>query len=380
MNGTAASRLRTAHTMIEPRSWSVLLVGPLPPPPGGMANQTHQLAVLLAGEGYRVNVVQVNVAYRPAWVARLRGVRALFRLLPYVLRLWRAAKAVDLIHVMANSGLAWYLFAAPAVWIGWIRNTPVIVNYRGGDADKFFSRQFRWVRPTLMRASAIIVPSEFLKTVFVKYGVATTLVPNIINLDAFRPATFRPRTPTIIITRNLEPIYDVGTAIRAFALVVRNHPDARLTIAGSGPSRVELEQLARELHVDDRVYFSGQLDNSVLPDVYRAASVFVNASLVDNMPISLLEAMASGVPIVSTKVGGVAYLVKDGETAFLVPPKDPEAMAEAIGRVLADTELASRIAKNALVQVEQYAWTQVREKLLRAYVEANGIVRRRRMS
>ena len=99
----------------------IALVGPLPPPAGGMANQTRQLAELLRGEGAQVEVVQVNAPYRPAWAEKLKGARALFRLVPYLLRLWQAAGQANLVHVMANSGWSWHLFAAPAVWIATLR-------------------------------------------------------------------------------------------------------------------------------------------------------------------------------------------------------------------------------------------------------------------
>jgi hypothetical protein len=79
------------------------LVGPLPPPAGGMANQTRQLAELLGAEGAEVTLVQTNAPYRPSWVGRLTGIRALFRLVPYVVRLWQCAGRVQLFHVMANS-------------------------------------------------------------------------------------------------------------------------------------------------------------------------------------------------------------------------------------------------------------------------------------
>jgi hypothetical protein len=79
------------------------LIGPLPPPSGGMANQTRQLARLLAEAGMAVEVVQVNAPYRPGWIERVRGLRAMFRLLPYLVHLWRCAGRVDLFHVMANS-------------------------------------------------------------------------------------------------------------------------------------------------------------------------------------------------------------------------------------------------------------------------------------
>ena len=117
-----------------------------------MANQTEQLAMLLSGEGCSVELIQVNAPYRPAWAGRIKGVRAVARMLPYAAALWRSAGRVDLIHVMANSGWSWHLFAAPAIWIGWLRGCPVVVNYRGGEAGTFLAKSQASVRPSLQRA------------------------------------------------------------------------------------------------------------------------------------------------------------------------------------------------------------------------------------
>lgn len=353
------------HAATAPRS--IVLVGPLPPPSGGMANQTRQLAQLLASEGCQVTVIQVNAPYRPGWVAPLRGMRALFRLFPFARRLWRGTRGAELVHVMANSGWAWHFFAAPAIWIAWMRGVPVVVNYRGGDADAFFARQFRFIRPTLARAGIVVVPSAFLNAIFAKYGVATSIVPNIVNLDAFCPAAALPDKPHLLVTRNLEPIYDVGVVIRAFAIVAGRHAEARLTVAGSGPERDMLERAAAELGVANRIRFTGRVDNSELPAFYRAASVVVNASLIDNLPISLLEAMASGVPIATTDVGGIPYVVQDEVTALLVPARDPVALANAVLRLIEDRPLALRLREAGIEAAQRYAWPNVRGELLAGY-------------
>jgi glycosyltransferase involved in cell wall biosynthesis len=348
------------------------LVGPLPPPSGGMANQTRQLARLLEGDGMAVEIVQVNPPYRPAWVERLHVVRAAFRLLPYLLRLYRCAGRVDLLHVMANSGWAWHLFAAPAVWIGRLRGIPVIVNYRGGEARTFLAREATWVRPTLRRATALIVPSGFLEEIFAGVGVPAEIVPNIIDLARFRPDPSRPPGHHAIVTRNLEDIYDIPTALRAFNDVRRRHPDATLTVAGSGPALPALEALARELGVADAVRFTGRLDNERIAELYRSADLLVNPSTVDNMPISLLEAMASGIPIVSTDVGGIPHIVENGKSALLVPARDPAAMAAAILRVFDDRGLAAALRTAGLAAAEAYSWPRVRPLLFDAYARATG--------
>ncbi|MEK6735323.1 MAG: glycosyltransferase, partial [Pseudomonadota bacterium] len=196
------------------------LVGPLPPPYGGMANQTRQLERLLQQEGVSVDLIQVNAPYQPVWIGRIWGLRAIFRLAPYLIHLWQAASKVQLFHIMANSGWSWHLFAAPAIWIAWFKGKPVVVNYRGGEAEAFFQQSFSWVKPSLLRTHAIIVPSDFLKAVFAKNGFSATIVPNIIDLTKFSANTRHktihdPDFPHIIVTRNLESIYDNATAIRA---------------------------------------------------------------------------------------------------------------------------------------------------------------------
>lgn len=352
------------------RPGAVLIIGPLPPPSGGMANQTRQLAALLAGEGCAVEVVATNEAYRPQWTGRVKGVRALFRLVRFSSRLWRASRDAEIVHVMANSGWAWHLMAAPAVWIASLRGLPVVVNYRGGEADRFFARQFRFVRPTLRRARLVVVPSGFLHEVFARYGVPTTVVPNIVNLDAFTPAPSRPEIPHVLVTRNLEPIYDVATALRAFALLANASEGARMTVAGSGPERPALERLAGDLRIASRVRFTGRLDNAELPSLYREATIALNPSRADNMPISLLEALASAVPIVSTNAGGVPHLVQHGVSALLVPPGDAAAMADALLKLARDRTLGNRLAAEGVRLAANYAWPRVRDELFQAYQAA----------
>jgi glycosyltransferase involved in cell wall biosynthesis len=370
VNTSPASAELSLHPGNPPPPRSIMLVGPLPPPSGGMANQTRQLAQLLAAEGCEVTTVQVNLPYRPAWIGHVRGIRAIFRLGAYVLRLRREIRHAELVHVMANSGWAWHLCAAPAIWIGSLRGVPVVVNYRGGDAEAFFARGFGRIRPTLARARAVIVPSGFLQRVFERYGVAARIVPNIVSLEAFRPVDTTPAAPHLLVARNLEPIYDVGTALRAFAIVAERFRDACLTVAGSGPDREELGHLAQKLGIADRVRFTGSLENSQLPALYGAANIAVNSSLVDNFPISLLEAMASGVPIVSTNVGGIPYLVEHERTALLVPPRNPVALAKAVLRLFDDRSLALRLRVAGIEAAQRYAWPQVRADLFRVYAQA----------
>jgi L-malate glycosyltransferase len=347
------------------------IVGPLPPPFGGMANQTRQLAELLHSEGLAVSIVRTNAEYRPRWVSRVPGVRALFRLIPYLVALWQQAGRCHIVHVMANSGWSWHLFAAPAIWIAKLRNTPVIVNYHGGEAESFLIRSAQLVKMTMRQASALIVPSGFLQAVFLRFRISAAIVPNVVDIDRFQNlAPNRTARRHFLVARNLEPIYDNETAIRAFLTVHYMHPDTTLTIAGSGPLANSLHSLAESLGLAGAVVFTGPLDRDAMAQAYRRADIALNPSLVDNMPGSVLEALASGLPVVSTNVGGVPFIVIDEKTALLVSPQSPDAMAEAMLRLMDDTALAKKLVDNGLAEVQKYNWQRVWPLLAEIYGNA----------
>jgi len=345
------------------------LVGPLPPPNGGMAMQTLQLARLLAEEGVDVDLVQTNAPYSPKIIEKVKGLRALFRLLPYLWKAWRLAGRVDVIHLMANSGWSWQLYAAPVIWIGWLRNTPVIVNYRGGEAREYLAASGAWVKPSLAKAAGLVVPSGYLQQVFSEFGVSSAVIPNIIDLDIFYPAPDEtPRaTFNVVITRNLEPIYGIDTAIRAIAIVREQIPGVQLKIAGSGPQQRELEQLVKTLNLGDVVFFLGRLGRSEIVDLYHGADAMVNPTTVDNMPNSILEALACGVPVISTNVGGVPYIVRDGKTALLVAPDSEQEMAQAIAKLCSDNKLRENLAESGRREVARYSWARVKPQWLALY-------------
>lgn len=344
------------------------LIGPLPPPAGGMANQTRQLGDLLTAAGATVVTVQVNAPYRPAWVGRVPVLRALFRLVPYVRRLWRTAGQVDLFHIMANSGWSWHLFAAPAVWLGRLRGVGVVVHYHGGEAECFLKQSGWLVQLTLQRADALVVPSGFLVDVFGRFCMTAAVVPNVVDLDLFTPGVPGQRkAPHLVVTRNLEAIYDNATALRAFQIVRLSYPEAHLTLAGSGPQAELLRALVTDMGIASAVTFAGRLDRAAMAELYRSADVMLNPSLADNTPVSILEAWASGVTVVSTNVGGIPYLVQDGVNASLVAPSAPKAMAQACMDLLSNQALLRQRAAAGLQAAQRYTWDRVQPVLLDVY-------------
>lgn len=350
----------------------VCVVGPLPPPSGGMANQCEQLVRLLRADGVNVELVRNNAPYRPPLLGHVPVLRAGVRLLPYLFNLWRAAGRAEVLHVLANSGWAWHLFAAPALLIGLLRGTPVIINYRGGLAEQFFAAAPSHVLSLMQRASLRVTPSAFLRRVFAQHGLQADVIPNIVDLERFGPRQARDFgvAPHVVVARNLEPIYGLSTALQALAILRQRYAGATLTVAGSGPQKAELVAQAAALGLSGAVHFPGRVDHADMPALYARADCALNPSTVDNMPNSVLEAFASGLPLVSTDVGGVPDIVTDGVDGLLVPAGDAQAMAEALMRVLGDRELARRLTEAGAAQVRAYAWPQVRGQWLDAYRRA----------
>ena len=359
------------------RTWSracgpVLLVGPLPPPSGGMSTQCEQLLRLLQEDGQSVRLLRTNPPHRPQWVGRVPMLRAAWRLLQYVYTANQEIRRARLVHILANSGWAWHLFVLPVAGMAWWRQVPVIIHYHGGLADEFLARGPRHVQASLRRVQVLAVPSAFLQRVFAKHGLSAEIIPNIIDLSRFKAKTpaVAASAPLLLVARNLEPIYDNATAIRAFARVREQFPAARLIVAGEGPERAALQQLCEQLQIAAAVEFAGRVNNADMPALYQRADLALNASTVDNMPISILEAFASGVPVVSTDAGGIPDLLESGRTGLLVPIGDAEAMAAAALTVLNDLPLAQRFSAAGHVEAQRYAWAAVKPLWLTAYAKA----------
>jgi glycosyltransferase involved in cell wall biosynthesis len=348
---------------------TVGLIGPLPPPFGGMANQANQLYRLLESEGINVIFVQTNADYPNQLIACLKGVRALFRLVPYFIKVWKLAGEAQLIHVLSNSGWSWQLFSAPVLWLGWLRNTPVIINYRGGEAQRYFEKSIDRVRPSIKKAAAVVVPSGYLQNIFSDFSIRTKVIPNIIDLNRFAPSDKNIDSTILhlVVTRNLEAIYGIETAIRAVAILKEKIPNVRLSIAGSGEQLTVLQNLVGSLNLQEEVVFTGKLNPDQIVRLYHTADIMLNPTTVDNMPNSILEALACGLPVVTTNVGGIPYIVKDNETALFTQVNDPNQMASQVLRIVESPDLYNKLRNQGLNEVEQYAWNEVKKLWIDLY-------------
>jgi glycosyltransferase involved in cell wall biosynthesis len=289
---------------------------------------------------------------------RLKYVRTIATTLAYwsilVRRLWR----FDVIHVFSASYYSYLLSALPAVAIGRLFGKGVVLNYHSGEAEDHLANWPLTAAPGMRLAHRIIVPSDYLVEVFARYGLVAESIYNVVELDVF---PYRERTvarPAFLTNRHHELIYNVACALRAFAVVQQQRPEASLTVAGDGSLRPQLEALSRQLGLRS-VEFVGRVSTEQMARLHDAADVCLNASDIDNMPVSIIECLSSGLPVVTTDAGGIPSIVRNDETALLVRRNDPAAMAAAALRLLDEPGLAARLGRNGRETCEQFRWSRV---------------------
>ncbi|TMI89977.1 MAG: glycosyltransferase family 4 protein [Bacillati bacterium ANGP1] len=334
---------------------------------GGQAVQARALMDGLRGDGNDVLFVPVNPGFPPGlrWLRRARYVRTVVnqaRYLPSLLRLRRA----DLVHVFSASYWSFVLAPLPAMLAGRAFGKRVVLNYHSGEAADHLARWGLLVHPWLRLPHEIVVPSEYLREVFARHGYRTHVIRNVVDTSRFHYRERPPLRPQFLSTRNLDRYYRVDNTLEAFARVKARRPDATLTVAGYGPEEDRLRRLAASLGVAG-IRFTGRVEPADMPRLYDGADIFLNSSVVDNQPVSVLEAFAAGLPVVSTAVGDLAALVRDGETGLVVPPGDPGAMADAAMTLLDTPGRASALARRARQEAERYTWAHVRQEWAAVY-------------
>ncbi len=347
----------------------VLVIAPSPPPYGGMALQARLLEKLLRSDGKEVEFFPANFSC-PGWLGRfgrLPGIRTALRATLIWFKLCGPVRRADVIHIFAASWLYFYMVVYPAVLLGRAFGRRVVVNYRGGEAARFF-RWNRWqITPVFHLADVITAPSDFLATVITScFGTPVYIVPNILDLSAFRYRKRENFAPALLATRHLEKIYDIESVLRAFREVQFRYPEASLWIVGTGSQAQRLRSLASEWKLN-HVRFLGHVAHSDLPAICDRRDILLNASLVDNFPGALLEASAAGLAVVSTGAGGIPYIYQNGNNALLVEPGDWRGLAEATLRILDDQSLGRDLTIAAEVMARQCDWRKVRSRLYAAY-------------
>jgi glycosyltransferase involved in cell wall biosynthesis len=327
---------------------SVLFIGNFLSSTVGNRAVCEELSDRLAASGWRV----LRSSSRPGRVARMADMLA---------AVWRHRRSYEVAHIDVYSGPS-FLWAEAAAFALTRLGKPYVLTLHGGALPEFARRWPRRVRRLLGSAACVTAPSTYLLEGLRSCARGARLIPNAIDL-AHYPFRLRDRPrPRLVWVRAFHRIYDPSLAVRALALVHRRHPDATLDMIGPDKHDRSLDDAraaAGELGVAGAVRFHGAAPKSEIAGWIDRGDIFLNTTTIDNAPVSVVEAMACGACVVSTRIGGVPHLVRDGAEGLLVEPRDPEAMAAAVDRLLTAPTLAARLSRSARSKTEQFDWPVV---------------------
>ena len=329
----------------------VLIIANYRPSVGGISGQVALLHKYLNKEGFKVDIFSTK--------ARMLSRFKIFY------SLCKIANKYDVLHVHCCSYFGFFPLIL-GVTIAKKLRKKLICTYHGGDAKRFFRKYTRLVKHYLNRTDHNIVLSGFLANIFDQYEINYQIIPNIVEMDR---SVYRERNeikPKYISVRSLSPIYNIECIIRAFAIVKEVKQDAKLFILGDGVSRSELESLVLKLGVSD-VHFKGLVPNTDIYDYLSQADIFISMPKIDNQPMSVLEAYNNGLLVISSRVGGVPYLVDDNRTGILVESDNHVELAEKMLWAVNNPEQSIEMIRAGKKELDKYRWDNIKDKIFALY-------------
>ena len=336
---------------------------------GGQAVQAERLIRHLQDEPWvRVSFLAINPRL-PGPLGKLQAIKYLRTVVTsilYVLHLLLRVRKYDVVHVFSASYLSFLIAPTPAILVSKLYGKKVVLNYHSGEAEDHLRRWPRSTKPIIKLVDEVVVPSEYLVRVFAKFGIDAYAIFNVVDLDKFEFRERIPLRPVFLSNRNLEVHYGVDCVLRAFAYIQQRIPNAVLTVVGDGSQREALEQLARELELQHTA-FLGRVEHDAIYGHYSDADIYLNASRIDNQPLSILEAFACGLPVVTTDAGGIPDIVTDGVTGSMVPVDDCNELAARAIKLLADEASAAAMVQRARAECRRYTWQAVCGQWLHVY-------------
>ncbi|MGI8640131.1 MAG: glycosyltransferase family 4 protein [Pyrinomonadaceae bacterium] len=283
----------------------------------------------------------------------------------YYLLLANLSKS-EVVHIFSSGTTSYIISTLPPLFAAKIFGKKTILHYHTGEAEEHLKNWKMTAKPTMEMFDEIVVPSQFLVDVFAKSDLKAKAIFNFVEGEKFNFRTRNPLKPVFLSNRNFEAHYQVSDVLRAFRLIQSRFPEAKLIVAGCGSEEAKLKRFAADLKLEN-IEFIGRVEQTEMPNIYDKADIYLNSSIVDNMPLSIIEAFSCGLAVVSTNAGGIPYICEADETALLVEKKDYESLAREAIRLLETDELAQKIITEARRECVKYSWENVRGEWLEIY-------------
>lgn len=230
-------------------------------------------------------------------------------------------------------------------WLAKCQKKRIVMVLHFGDFPNFIKRFPRWSKRVLGRAEKIIAPSGFLKKAVEEFGFPVQVIPNVIPIANYQFIHRNSISPSILWMRTFFRYYNPVLAVDTLKYLREKYPNATLTMAGKDKGLESVvKRYAHKLGLSANIRFPGFLTMEIKKQEFPKHDIFINTNHIENFGISIIEAAAFGLPIITTNVGGIPYLFTDEENALLVPSDDPGAMASAIIRIIEEPGLATRLS------------------------------------
>ncbi len=237
---------------------------------------------------------------------------------------------------------------------------PYVLVMHGGNLADRLRKDGACLRKMLKRARAVVAPSRYFAEIFSEVR-EIKIIPNAVDINVYRFELRRRPQPRFLFLRTFHRYHNPAAVIRAFKTVSEKYPQAVLSMMGPDEdgTLAECRKTAGELGLSSKINFGGRVEKTDIARVMSGHDIFVHASLIDNTPVTVVEAMASGMCIVASTAGGVPYMLQDEKTALLADPRDERAIAAAMQRFLKDPAMAETCSRNARAAAEAFDWNRV---------------------
>lgn len=262
-------------------------------------------------------------------------------------------------------------YSSSAFWYAWLSailcrllGIKYIHILHGGSLPSRLQRSKRFCNQIFLHSHANVAVSGYLKDAFDKAGYPAVVIPNNIDISLYPFKKRKELKPLLLWVRSFHKQYNPNMSADVLALLVRDYPDAKLCMVGPDKdgSMEEFKNYCSSLGISGHIKIMGLLSKPEWHKLSEKYDIFINTTNVDNTPVSVIEAMALGLPVVSTNVGGIPFLLEDKKDALLVEKGNVQAMYKAIKLLIENPSLSSAIAQNARTKAESFDWEVVKEQ------------------
>ena len=273
-------------------------------------------------------------------------------------------------HILVDLHTSFIRQVVPTIILGRFLGKQVVLSYYRNQAEIDLEQVFWWMGPFLHLCHRIVVSNDSTANLFLKYGINTVVIPPSIDSQLLEPREITSVQPKILVSRSLEKRNNMTCIIEAFGLVKQKYPRAEMTIAGDGPERPKLEEMVMHKRLTG-ITFNGPVQSGQLSRLYTEADLYINVSSIDGLPVSLLEALAVGLPVITTGVGGIPSVITDRKNGLFVNPDDPAQLAGTIIKLVESPNLVKSLSEQARLSISSQSIPGIKERWRSLYHSLN---------